>query len=335
MGNYIDTYYEFLKGRTDADRLNDKGSAMESFMSSIINSPAYQPNSFINGTLCPIVATRLETKKAKVTMPKGSDLYIGDLVEVFGEHWLCVDLYIDEYNMKYGELWLCNQVFKYQDNNGRIIQKFAILDDGSYSNGSDKPIMVVDNSFDCYVSMDDDSKWLHIDKRLAVSVIQDCYGKDILEVGKIKWIDVKTKNFGKGSHLMIFGINDDAYSPENDNITEMICDYKQEIETEVTPPSNEMMGYIEINGRKTLRHGLQRAYTATVVSKNTSETITLNTELAWSIASDKTGITITPDRASCKVKINEDDDLIGTKFVIKCVAKSGNYQSAEYVVEVV
>ena len=331
-------YRHWLKNCLEKDKQRDKSSVQESFMETIMQSPSYHTDSLVNGELQPIVATRTETKKCKITVVPGSTLHIGDLVHVFNEDWICVELYTDEFGMQYGELWMCNQIFIYQDHDLNVIQKPAVLDDGSYSSGNDKAIMVTDNSFNCYISLDAESNALFIDKRLAIGVIYDSKGNKILEVGKIKWIDVKSKNFGEGSHLMVFGINDDAYSPEHDSIEKMICDYREPVEQSeepTEPPEEEdtYVGKLVISGRSTIRIGSARTYTVSAVSDSTGETIAPSSDVVWTIVCESEDVTIQPDGLSCKVAVKEDDDLVGVTFTLKC--ESENFAAAEFLVGVV
>lgn len=332
-------YRHWLACGIEKDKTHDTNYVQESFKETIQQSPAYQSNSLVNGVPQPIVATRKETKKCDITVLPGDTLHIGDLVYVFNEYWICVELYIDEYGMNYGELWMCNQVFTYQNHSLNTIRKYAILDDGSYSNGNDKAIMVTDNSFNCYISLDDESKALFVDKRLAISVIHDSKGNEILEVGKIKWIDVKSKNFGDGSHLMVFGINDDAYSAENDSIEKMICDYKEEThisdEPVVPPEEDAQLGHLVIDGRTTLRIGSGRTYTVSAILDSNSETITPPNAVIWNIECECDEITIAPDGCSCKVFVRENDDLVGLSFSLGCECSANEFIAAKYLVEVV
>lgn len=319
--NSIDLYCKWLACNLNGNQENEKEFVKTSFKENFFQSSAYQKDAEVNGVLCPIVATRKDTKKCSVTVLPESTLHIGDLVWVFDEYWLCVELYYDEYGMSYGELWMCNQLFIFQNHNNVIIKKYAILDDGSYTSGNDKAIKTSDNSFDCYISLDEESESLYIDKRLAIGVIRNSKGEEILEVGKINWIDVKSKNFGKGSHLMVFGIKDDAYSPENDNIEMMICDYKDTQTNNEEIPSDNVTGVnVKINGKPELRIGTTRTYTIECVNSANDISGDL-TAVMWECFPNIEGIKLTENESSCKITIKEDDNLIGTQFVLRSIAR--------------
>lgn len=334
-------YRLWLNCGLETGKNQDKNFVRESFSETIQNSPAYQKDALVNGESQPIVATRKDTKKCSIVVIPGDELHIGDLIKVFNEYWLCVELYMDEYGMYYGELWMCNLIFHYQDFDLNIIYKHAILDDGSYSKGNEKAIAVTNNSFNCYMSLDEESRALFVDKRLGISVIYDSKGKEILEVGKIKWIDVKSKNFGVGSHLMIFGISDDQFNPEKDDIEKLICDYHESESKDgfagETTSSNEkplIKGEIFIEGRNTIKAGTGRTYFVYVIDRESGERIESPAEIKWELEYKGKGITISPNAASCKVITEEDDDLIGSLFLLKCVHSAGEYKEAEIEVEV-
>lgn len=368
----LELYRRWLACGLEQEKCQEQSYVQESFAETIQQSPAYQEDAEVNGEPQPIVATRKDTNKCDVTVIPGDRLYIGDLVKVFNEYWICVEMYVDEFGMYYGELWMCNHIFCYQDFELNIIHKYAILDDGSYSNGNDKAIKVTDNSFNCYVSLDDESRALYIDKRLGISVIYDKNGKEILEAGKIKWIDIKSRNFGEGSHLMVFGINEDPYKPDSDNIAELICDYQEKpVEDEdpeepIAPPEDPVVppdesgdgddngeenegdgdkeepskpeliikGTLSIDGKKTIKAGSGRTYSVTAIEEESSNTIEAPEDVEWSLEFDGSGVSITPNGATCKVSVKESDSLIGSIFTLKCSSPSGEYKEAKINVEV-
>lgn len=331
----LTVYRLWMRKSKEAAKRQAAQFVRDSFTESMQNTPSYQDDASVNGQSCPMLATRKGTKKCKFTLAPGEDIHIGDLIEVFNEHWLCIELYIDEYGMKNGELWMCNQIFRYQNHDLNTIEKYAILDDGSYTSGTDKPLLVTDNSFNCYISLDDESRALFVDKRLAIGVVYNSVGEPILEVGKIKWIDAKSRNFGEGSHLMLFGINDDAYNPATDNLDELICDYRAKEDGDVpgNEPTPEEDGVFAIEGRGVMRIGSGRTYELKTLNAN-GDTVDNPIEVEWSIEPEIVGISITPKDDCCLVTIKEDDDLSGETFVLHCKAIAGNYHEGEITVEV-
>lgn len=327
--DWFDKYRFWLEANRGAEREQEKDSARKTLIDAFKNGAAYHPSALRNGVSQPIIATRSNTRKCRLTVMPEDIMCIGDLIYVFNEYWICMELYEDEFEITHGELWLCNQVFKYQDLNGKIIKKHAIIDDGSYSKGSDKAIPVTNNTFTCYVSMDEDSKTLCVDKRLAIDTIYETNGKSILDVGKICWVDTKSKNFGKGSHLLAFGLKDDLYSEERDNIDLMICDYLPVV------PNEESIATLFIEGRETIRIGTGRSYKVSAIKENgegTLEGFIPN----WSLESSVDGVSFTAnDDYSITLSVALDDALIGSILTLVCADESGTYPAVTKEIEVI
>lgn len=326
----FELYQEWLRAGLQADIDHTKDFAAESFADTIQNSTAFQKDATVNGELFPMAATRTEMKKCSISLVPGTTMNLGDEIHVFNEDWLCMDLYTDELGLTRGEIWMCNQVFKYQDRAGNIIKKIAIMDDGSYSKGDEKSIPVTDNYFVCYMSLDEQSRILHVDKRLTVDTILDAYGNEILEVGKIVWFDAKSKNFGQGSHLLAFGLGDDVYSKERDSVELEICDYRQTLTTPDTPST----GYLGIEGRDTIKMGTARTYTLSAVDEDGSTNLDFKTG-EWKCDNLPKGVGIDAQGTTCRVTIPLDENLVGTQFTLVGTDTSGVYKGAQKTVEVI
>lgn len=311
----------------------DKQRVKETINTSIVESASYQEGALRNGESQPIAAIRTDTNKCKITVIPGDKMCIGDLISVFNEQWLVMELYTDEYGITYGEVWMCNHKFVYQDFDGNIITKDAIIDDGSYSKGSDKQISVVDGNYKCYMSLDDESAALFIDKRLAIDVIMDQNGSPILEVGKIRWIDTKTINYGEGSHLLFFTLSEDVYSKENDSLDNLICDYKtKKNDNNLEVPEESIGSYLVINGRDSIRIGTSRTYKVIAVDEK-GNSISAE-DIVWSIEGNDS-ILIKPDSDACIVSVPLNESLVGKDFVIICRSKSEKYKAANKQVAVI
>ncbi len=328
--DWMSVYRYWLNEERKANTEQAKLLAQETFEEDIKNSPSYQEDALRNGESQPMSVTRENTRKARFTVAPGDDMHIGDLITVFGENWLCIELYIDEYGMKYGELWMCNHVFHYQDHDKNIIHKDAIIDDGSYTKGTDKALPITDNYYRCYISLDDESRALFVDKRLAIDEIVDGRGRDILEVGKISWIDTRSHNYGEGSHLMVFGLIDDPYNEEHDNIAEMICDYvePQSDTPDIGGDSDEpVAGHFEISGRDEMRLGTERTYTVSAFGDSETD-VELPEEISWTLDTTVDGVTITPQGASCLLGVSNNEVLVGEVIRLKAEDASGKIASA-------
>lgn len=315
----FEQYRKYLRSQQEDNVEEDKQSVVDAINQELRYSPAYQPGAKRNGNSQPIVAIRKDTNKCKVTVLPGDEMYIGDLIEVFGEHWLCMEMYEDEYGIRYGEIWMCNHIFFYQDHSLAIINKYAIVDDGSYSKSGDKAIVVTDNTYTCYVSIDAYSTSLYVDKRLALDVILNAKGETILEVGKIAWIDITSKNYGKGSHLMQFRLKNDVYNPETDNLQLKICDYKAPSGDDQSESNKK---YLIIKGRETIRIGTSRKYSVTGVDEFGNDCAV--DDVVWGVSAPN-GVSFSANGNECQISVDVDDKLVGEIIKITCSCLSKEF----------
>lgn len=314
----FDNYREYLRAKHSTAQ-QEVNQTVADTLQELKDSAAYQSDALRNGESQPIIATRKATNKCKVTVLPGDNMYIGDLIYVFKEYWLCMEVYVDEYGVRYAEIWMCNQIFNYQDHSRTVIHKYAIIDDGSYSKGSDtRAIAITDNSYTCYISLDNESTALYVDKRLAVDTILNSQGEKILEVGKISWIDIKSKNYGEGSHLMQFKLRNDVYNPETDRLDNKICDY---VDASSQPESTE--GYIAISGRASIRLGTTRQYVASAVTTDGSSAEVEDAK--WTVVANSK-ISHTASGNACSITVPLDDSLVGEEIILKCESESGTYE---------
>lgn len=330
MSDIFETYKYWLSNGLESNVTREKDCVKEDFTAEICNSPSMQMDALINGIKQPISAIRKRKSptKCQISLMPNDDISIGDVVRVFNENWICMTKSVDEYSMVCGEIWLCNHTFKYVGFNGEIIETPGIIDDGSYSKGEDKNIQLTKNYYICYVPKSEETNSITVDKRLALDVIYDINGNKILEVGKVVWLDTKTKNFGEGSHLLVFGLSDDVYNQAKDNVDMLICDYiknNEVIETNNAQTDN----YLIISGRDKLRIGTSRTYTATT---NNGEQIP---NMSWVITPDLKGIIAQPESDKCVVNVKLNTELVGRVVRLQCRDDDGVYDSAIKEVEVV
>ena len=334
MGKSVDweLYERWLDLEKGSDRTDTINEVVEGILSNIENNPSYQADAMRNGESQPILATRKATRKCKITVVPGDTMCIGDLIYVFGERWICMELYTDEYGVSYGELWMCNHKFKFQNGTSKIITKYGIIDDGSYSKGGEKAITITYGKYTCYISHDEESAGLYIDKRLAIDVVLNAQGENILEVGKVVWIDTKSDNYGKGSHLLTFQIENDVYSPEKDNVDEFICDFIDEEPAQ--PEIDKELGCVFVDGKDVIRIGTGRTYTATIVEEDGTQNNNYN-DFQWSISNKPDGVEMIPNGSKCLLRIPLEDKLIGNSLVLTCEDKAGLYTAGNKEVVVI
>lgn len=306
-----ETYDYLLKKSKVFNKNRTIATAQSSFLDLIQDNPAYQETAKRNDEIQPMLVTRTSADKCSVQIKPEDQLFIGDLVECYGEHWLVKELFQDEYGLVSGTMWLCNYLCKFQDKDNNIVGLYGVIDDGKYST-TEKNIVTYDSSYNLYLPLTDDTKKFYIDKRLAVGTMFDKNGKEILQVMKIEWIDQQEVNLGAGSHLLKFKLTADVYNPEKDNIDELICDYiniedTNEIKEETEENKGETTVNLTISGKDSIRIGTSRTY-------QIDGDIPNDASFEWSI--NEPSITLSPDGNQCKVSVPLDDNLLGNTIIL-------------------
>lgn len=297
----------------------------------MISSIGYKSTATRNGTVQPLVLAPDKTsyKSRIITLP-GDDLFIGDLIYSDSEYWLVIETKNLNPIQKVGIGWLCNQLFKFQNFNSTIIEQWGVLDTGNYGVTSDKQIQTLDNKTKIYLPYNDNTKKIYVDKRLATNKVYNHNNEEILAVYKVVSIDSVSKNYGQGSHLVCFDIESVDYSPSEDNIAEMICNYI----TSTNEVIDEELLICSLLGRNSLRVGSSFVFKV-VFYKNDNITEDNDIEAVWSITPTIVGITSVINGNEMSISIANKDNLIGETFTIEVVDTNGLYNSASMEVEVI
>lgn len=313
--------------RTERDTIID--DSISSLADGIVNDPAYQADATVNGVTTPLVVSPVSTISAKLKALPDTEIHIGDLVECYNQTWLVVELYYDKMGIINGTLWLCNKTINFQNFSPVIHTKYCVVDDGTYSKRSSDPdVYVMTNTYKIFISIDQQSDLLYVDKRLGLDVITSSDNQDILEVYKIIGIDRLSRNFGKGSHLMVLTVQRDVYDAAHDDIEHLICDvYKDEEPIEPTTDK-----YIRVVGRSNLRVGSTGRYGTEFID---GETVTTGVP-EWSVdipEGSKITYTVIENILNISVPLNENE--IGTIVTITARDAQNIYTENEMKVKVI
>lgn len=304
--------------------------AQSSFLSGIVDDPAYQSDALVNGVTTPLVANRTSTIEAEVKAAPLTDLHIGDLVECLDEVWLVVDLYTDKVGIINAKMWICNSTLAFQNGTSDINIRPCILDDGTYTKqtGNDE-VRVIESAYKVYMSMDEATVRLHVDKRLSFGAIHSRSGDIILEVYKTVGVDFKSKNFGKGSHLMMMTVQRDVFDSNADNVELVICDYIAESQIEFVPDAS---GYSVINGRDTIRIGCRRTYTVDFYKGNGGSAGEISAIWATGVPE---GVEVSTNGNECKVSVPLNSSLVGSEIELTVTDPDGAYGISTKKVQVI
>lgn len=324
-------YNTMLSAYGSSDSETVLNETKENFIASIVENPSYRDNAYKNGEKCRLVIDRTETSyKYKIIAFPDEDLYAGDLISVDDENLIVTEVRSLNPLQKVGTAWLCNINLSFQNGTHDIITRPAVLDSGVYSttkNGNEE-LQYVDKQFKLYLPYDDDTKKIYVDKRIAVDTRFDKHGKEILEVYSITGINRVARSYGKGGHLLICELRSGTYSPSDDNLELMICDYIADNDsgssaTELLPCS--------ISGRPTIMLGQTRIYTATFYNADNQEVD--GVEPVWNIIGNIEASTQQVDN-TIKITVPDNEDYIGDTIQVILTDTNGLYKPFTFDVEV-
>lgn len=304
--------------------------SVNAFVSGMVDDPAYQEDATVDGEKTPIIASRKSTTACAIKAPPSTDLHIGDMVECFNEDWIVVELYIDKVGIINGEMWLCNNILRFQNRSTAVISRHCVVDDGTYSKKSSDPdAFVMSNTYKIYITIDEATKKLFVDKRLAFGQIYSADGEEILEVYKIIGMDVKSRNFGEGSHLMVLTVQRDVYDAQVDSLSENICDIFVDNGDSTNPKTT---GSCVIVGRDTARLGSSRKYTAAFTNANGEVVTTVNP--VWTVTAPD-GVTHNASNTECAIAIPLDEKYVGEIITITVSDAEGVFGTYDKKVQVI
>ena len=290
----------------------------------MVASVNYRPETLRNGLPQPMVMvpTQVRYKCSFVCLP-GDDIHAGDFIESFGQKWVVIETNTTNPIQHIGMAWLCNHMFRFQNWDSNIVERWGVLDSGVYSttqNGNGQ-VQETDKQFKIYLPYDADTKKIYVDKRFAVDTRYDAHGNEILEVYKVTGMNSVARSYGDGAHLLILEVRSDNYSPDRDNIEEMVCDYIQHAEPTVSPV------YCRIDGRDSIRIGSTRRFTSFFYTQPDNETI------RWRVTHQERGVSIVATDVPNTVILSVPDDtsLIGSMLTVSFSSADGQYIASKHV----
>lgn len=307
----------------------DNKRRLSSDISSSIN---YKSGAKRNGVSQPVViSVGKQTYESVITAMPGDSLYTGDIVEDGENRWLIVETSTTNQIQVTGTAWLCNQLFKFQNGSTTIIEKYGVFDDGTYSQSSDDQIVTLDSKTSFYLPYDDDTKFIFVDKRLATDVVYDKAAESELLCWSVTAVNPKSKNCGTGSHLLELTVASSAYDSTKDNMSKMVCDY---ISSSGGGSTGELLPCSITTARSSIRTGTSYTYAVTFY-KADGVTVDNTVVAAWTVSPVITGVTFAPNGNSIKISVANNDDLVGSTFVLSVTDSNGLYNTVTYNVEVI
>lgn len=315
-------------GKTQKDRQLEQ--AKEDFLRDAINNPSHFKVKR-NGVEEDFLITRSDkTERFKITAFPGNDLNIGDYIEVWGETFLVYETRVQDTLNRTGVIWLCNHLFRWQNFTSDIIERWGILDSGVYSTTirGETDVRYTNKQFKLLLPLDEDTKKLYIDKRLATDVMYNKNGKEILNVYQITGYDGTSENFGEGSHILYLNLRSDEFNDDIDNLSEKICNYISPTDGSTTEKLN-----CSIDGSATIRLGTKRKYSA--VFYDTDGNIVEDIIPVWTTSELPEGITLSEKDSKAVFTVVDNVSLLGTIVKLKLTDGEGKYEPAETEIEII
>lgn len=275
------------------------------------------------------------TFKKKIKARPSAPFNLGDYIEWNGQIWLITLLDPNEKTYHSGYMYLCTVPLRWQNSEGKIIERFAYSEDFTkYSSGTtgNNTITIGDNQYGLTLPVDDETRKLKRDMRFPID-FEDAEQPDIYELTNRKVNLNNNEYFGRGG-TMVVTMSYDAFNKDKDKRVVMengnevwICDYNEidntgtntPSEYPTTPPENpdEMTDLrATISGNKNLKVGFSRTYTATIADVD-GNAVEWDDTYSWNVVSDfEVGQSINGNKIELLV---EDEELIDSSFLLQVI----------------
>lgn len=327
---YANNSYMAVNGANARDRAISY--AKHDFEQKVIDNPGSCIEATRNGTTQRFLVTQSDVAyKCTITAYPGEDLYPGDVLDFYGEHWIIQQTKITNVIQTVGTAWLCNHKFRFQTFSPEIHERWGVLDSGVYSTTktSDATIATLDMQYKIYLPGDEITKLIHEDQRLATDQWVDKNGNPILLTYAVTGRDRVSKSYGNGAHLLVLNARSSSYNAEKDNYEEMICDY---IDDEPQKPDPQVS--LKVSGRNYIRIGSSRVYKAELESMGNIIGAAPVSELRWTLDAPS-GVSLKPADEGISIVVPEDQKISGEVITLFVVHKGAKYVQGDMRIEVV
>lgn len=272
------------------------------------------------------------TYKKKIKSKHNEKFNLGDYVKWNNQVWLITLVDVDEKTWNRGYMYLCTVPLRWQNSDGIIIERYAYSEDFTkYSSGTtgNNTITIGDNQYGLTLPIDGETRKLHRDMRFPID-FEDAEQPDIYELTNRKVNLNNNEYFGRGG-TMVVTMSYDAFNKDKDKRVVMengnevwICDYNEiDDNTDTNTPSdptippenpNETTDLrIVIDGKETIRCGVERTYTALFTDLDGNAVEDVN--FSWNVVSD---FTIEQSVSGNKIELKVDDDsFVDESFILQ------------------
>lgn len=237
-------------------------------------------------------------------------------------------------------MYLCTIPLRWQNSEGRIIERFAYSEDFTkYSGGTtgNSVITIGDNQYGLTLPIDCETKKLKRDMRFPID-LEDAEKPDIYTLGNRK-VNLNNDLYFDRGGTMTITLSYDAFNADEDKRVLMdngqevwICNYKDvDTFTSLPPSPSEGNVRVAISGNTNLKNGFSRTYTVTFTDESGNEVDWNNIDFSWNTTVDfNVEQTVSGNTITLSVS---DDSLVGESFLL-CV-NIGNNVVAQVTVDIV
>jgi hypothetical protein len=331
----LESYKKYLgaSGLTPYDRAVNKGKHDLSLYGK--SNPDYKRDAKRNGVVQPMIFTRSGDEHCYnvICMP-GDVVWAGDLIDAFGEKYLVIEARPDATTHMVGKMMECNHLFRFQNFDSTIIERWGIIDQSGYSStvrGTNQ-VQTSEEQVAIYLPYDKDTEKIYVDKRLSSHIGYDQTGRKILNSYKVTSCSPNTRAFNAQDHLLMLKAVRSVYSESTDNIDLQICDYISESATPTPVTPDPALLKCEITGKPSILLGRSKTFSGVFYASD-GTTVDTSISAVWTFPEIK-GVVFTPTGNQLRVSVQNQDSLIGTSMDISLSDSGSKYAKASISVEV-
>lgn len=264
------------------------------------------------------------TFKKKIKSKHSNPFNLGDYIGWNNQKWIITLIDSDEKAYHSGYMYLCTFPLRWQNSEGKIIERWAYVEDFTkYSSGvkNNNTLQVGDNQYGITIPIDKETKSLKKDIRLPVD-FDDTDEPDVYVLTNKKTQLNNNMYFGRGG-VMTLTLSIDFFNPEKDKHVALddgtqawICDYHSPATPEIPLTPNETTDLlVKISGNTNLKNGCPRTYTVSFTDDDYNEVS--DVEFTWKVISNF-DIEQIIDGNTIKLCV-DGKGLIGSSFLLQVI----------------
>lgn len=272
------------------------------------------------------------TFKKKIKSRPNEYFNLGDYIEWNGQYWIVTLIDTDDKTYNSGYMYLCTVALRWQNLNGKIIERWAYSEDFTkYSSGvaGNNVLTVGDNQYGLTIPIDEETKYLKRDIRFPID-LDDAEEPDIYILTNKKVYLNNNQYFGRGGNMQLT-LAFDSYNKNKDTLVTLedgrkvwICDYHSPTSPippiDPIPPIETPILSATISGSNNLKVGFERTYSVKFTDKDGSQVDDVDFE--WKIVSEfDSKINRTISGNAIRIKI-DDDSLSDESFLLQVTVDS-------------